>query len=186
MRFEPAALAGDLARLVGEHWVPHFVPQNYRGEWSVLPLRAPVGARHPILRAVSHAGITDWEDTEALAKAPAFRAVLASLQCPVQAARLMRLAPGSEIKQHRDPDLAPEYGTARLHVPVVTNCQAAFWLNDVAVEMAVGELWFLRLADVHRARNDGMTDRVHLVIDVQVNQWLKAMLIAAASARAKA
>lgn len=55
-----AALAADLARLGDETWVTHFVTDHYQGDWSILPLRAPAGATHPILRSVAHPGITAW------------------------------------------------------------------------------------------------------------------------------
>lgn len=186
IRFDPQALAADLARLRDETWTAHFVTDNYRGDWDILPLRAPAGVTHPILRAASHPGVTDWDDTELLAACPAFAAVLASLRCPIEAARLMRLAPGSEIREHRDPDLAAEWGNVRLHVPVVTHPEVAFYLNGARVDMASGEMWYLRLSDPHRVTNGGPSERVHLVIDVRVNSWLETQLFAADSIRSTA
>ncbi len=174
--FDPQPMAADLARLADQSWTAHFVAQNYRGDWSILPLRAPSGVTHPILRAASHPGVTEWEDTELLAACPAFSAVLATLQCPVQAARLMRLTPGSVIHEHSDHDLAAEWGAARLHVPVTTNPDVEFLLNHRQVEMAPGSMWYLRLADPHSVANRGVNDRVHLVIDCTVNDWLAAQL----------
>ena len=178
-RFDAARLGGDLARLRAIDWTPHFVPDNYTGDWSVLPLRAPAGASHPILRIVSNPGAV-WEDTELLAACPYFRAILDGFACPIGAARLMRLGPGSDIHEHRDDDLAPEYGTARLHIPVATNADVDFRLNGRRVDMAVGETWYLRLADRHRVANRGTTDRIHLVIDATVDDWLADALLAAA------
>jgi hypothetical protein len=42
--------------------------------------------------------------------------VVASFAYPLQAVRLMRLAPGSLIKEHRDHDLSFEQGTVRIHI----------------------------------------------------------------------
>jgi hypothetical protein len=39
--------------------------------------------------------------------------------------------------------------------------------------MAPGECWYLRLSDPHRVANRGETDRVHLLIDCRVNDWLR-------------
>lgn len=177
--FDPAPLIADLDRLETGEWTAHFVADNYNGDWSVLPLRAPLGASHPILRITSTPGTENWEDTEFLAVCPAIRAVIASLPAPIGAARLMRLGPGSEIKTHRDWDLSPDQGMVRLHVPIVTNPQVDFRVNDRRVEMAVGELWYLRLADPHRVINAGATARVHLVIDCAMSDELGAMLRAA-------
>jgi hypothetical protein len=38
--------------------------------------------------------------------------------------------------------------------------------------MAPGEGWYLRLSDPHTVANRGDTDRVHLVIDARMNDWL--------------
>ena len=176
MTFDPARLAADLDRLDADDWVAHFVRQNYSGDWSILPLRAPAGAVHPILRVTAHPWTKDWEDTELLAASPYFRQVLAAFECPIEAARLMRLGAGSVIREHNDPDLGAEWGCARLHIPVRTNAAVDFRLNGRRVDMVAGSVWYLRLADPHSVTNGGETARVHLVIDVRMNDWLRDML----------
>lgn len=176
LAFDSARLAADLAAVRGEGWTAHFVSQNYEGDWSVLPLRADARARHPVMMISSPPDATEFADTPFLARTPYFAEVIASFRCPVTVARLMRLAPGSVIREHRDHDLEAESGWARIHVPVTSNPGVEFHLNDVAVTMRPGEAWYLRLADRHRAANRGETDRVHLVIDMQVDDWLAGML----------
>jgi quercetin dioxygenase-like cupin family protein len=180
--FDPAGLREDLAAVMAEHWQEHFVRQNYDGEWSAMPLRAAEGETHPIRKIYSDPGATRFVDEPLLARTPHFRALLDSLECPLRSVRLMRLAPGSEIKTHEDHDLAAEQGKARLHVPVTTGPGVEFRLNGRPVEMAPGELWYLRLSDPHGVTNRGETDRVHLVIDTQMNDWLRAQLDGGASA----
>jgi hypothetical protein len=172
-----APLLADCERLSVPEWTSHFVPAHYAGDWSVLPLRAPAGATHPIQQITSHPSTRQWVPTAHLDAAPAIAALLASLQCPLGTVRLMRLAPGSRIHEHRDDDLDAAWGMARLHVPLATNAQVHFMLNGSAVRMAVGECWYLRLSDLHRVANDGATSRVHLVIDAFVNDWLEARLL---------
>jgi hypothetical protein len=180
--FNAAGLVADLARIDGEaagEWTPHFVQRNYRGDWSALALRAPVGALHPILRIAPNPGCRDWEDTPLLDRCPNFAAVLSAFRCPLEAVRLMRLAPGSAILEHRDHDLAAEEGRARLHVPVITNAGVDFRLNGLRVDMVAGSCWYLRLSDPHQASNGGSIARVHLVIDALVDDWLAGLLTAA-------
>ncbi len=74
---------------------------------------------------------TDFVDTPVLAAAPYLRQVLAAFACPLMSMRLMRLAPRSLIKEHRDHDLAYEDGRVRIHIPVLTNEQVHFRLNGV-------------------------------------------------------
>lgn len=178
--FESGPLAADLAKLAASVWTPHFVTQNYDGDWSVIALRAPAGAHHPVQMIYSDPACTDFIDTPVLAASPAFRAALAAFACPLRAVRLMRLSPGSRIKEHRDHDLSFEDGTVRIHVPVTTNTEVDFRLNGLRCPMPAGSAWYLRLSDPHSVANLGTSDRVHLVIDAAVNDWVAELFAQAA------
>lgn len=174
-RFDPNLLARDLASLEGTRWIRHFVQQNYEGEWSVIPLRAPADATHPVRMIYSDPTCRDFKDTPMLEACPYFQKVMGTFQCEVHAARLMRLGPGSRIKEHTDLDLDFDQGKARLHIPVVTNEHVEFFLNQTRVVLGAGECWYLRLADPHLVFNGGTTDRVHLVMDTVVNDWMRGV-----------
>jgi len=176
LRFDAAAMRGDLARLAASDWVDHFVPRNYSGTWTVLPLRAPARATHPIAMIYSDPGCDTFTDTPLLARCPAFQRALSAFECPLQAVRVMKLTPGSEIKPHSDLDLDVEHGRARLHIVVATNPQVEFLLNGTRVRLDEGECWYLRLSDPHAVANRGATDRIHLVVDAVVNPWLETAL----------
>ena len=169
--FDPDRLVADLDRVCGSEWIAHFVKQNYEGVWDVLPLRAKAGATHPVMMIYSDPMARDFVDGPLLAETPYFRELLGAFRCPVRTVRLMRLRPGSRIKEHFDHDLAAEMGSARLHVPITTNPHVEFLLNRTPVTMAPGSAWYLRLSDPHAVTNRGETDRVHLVIDVEANDW---------------
>ncbi|MEK6637932.1 MAG: aspartyl/asparaginyl beta-hydroxylase domain-containing protein [Pseudomonadota bacterium] len=173
-------LVSEVAALPAAAWTRHFVPDNYRGEWSVVPLCAPAEATHPIMQITSPPSCADWVETEYLAACPAIRTALKTLCCSIGAVRLMRLGPASEIREHRDHDLAAEYGSARLHLPLTTNLEVKFLVNKHAVVMQPGEWWYLRLSDPHSVVNHGASDRIHLVVDVQMNDWLAGELRKAA------
>ena len=119
---------------------------------------------------------TEFADTPFLEQTTYFPHVFSALRCPVQAARLMKLSAGSCIREHMDLDLDAEQGTARLHIPVQTNDDVDFRLNGTRVVLREGECWYLRLSDPHAVDNRGQSDRVHLVIDTLVNDWLSEML----------
>lgn len=172
LRFDASPLVADLAALESGDWTEHFVKQNYEGEWSALPLRASATARHPIQMIYPAPGVTEFVDTPWRARMPALSAVIDAFRCPVRTVRLMRLAAGSVIKEHEDLDLDVADGFARVHVPIVTNPEVDFRLNGTRVIMAPGEAWYLRLADPHSVANRGTTARVHLVIDLVVDDWL--------------
>ena len=174
--FDADLLARDLRGLSTVGWTQHFVQQNYDGDWSVIPLRGQAGAKHPVMMIYSDPTCTDFEDTPMLAACPYFRQVLDRFQAPLRAVRLMRLTPGSVIKEHNDMDLSFEEGTVRIHVPVVTNAGVEFYLNRSRVVLDAGSCWYLRLSDPHSVANRGSSDRVHMVIDAAVNDWVADIL----------
>jgi Aspartyl/Asparaginyl beta-hydroxylase len=174
--FEPELLARDLQSLSTVDWIKHFVSQNYEGDWSVIPLRGKAGATHPIMMIYSDPTCREFADTPMLAVCPYYREVLATFQAPLQAVRLMRLTAGSVIKEHADYDLSFEDGTVRLHIPVVTNPDVEFYLSRQRVVLEAGSCWYLRLADPHSVANNGGTDRIHMVIDATVNDWMSRLL----------
>lgn len=179
--FDPALLAADLDAFAESDWTAHFVRDNYRGDWSALPLRAPLGETHRLRMIYSDRTNPYFVDTLLLERAPNFRRALARFECPLRSVRLMRLGPGSAILDHHDLDLDADLGRARLHVAVTSNDGVEFHLNGLPVEMAPGSVWYLRLGDPHRAENRGPSARIHLVIDAEVNAWLEEMLRAGIS-----
>lgn len=178
--FDAEALAADLAAFGEQDWTRHFVRDNYEGAWAALPLRAAVGETHPTRMIGVLPFEHEFADAPLLDRAPALRAALGRFQCPLKAARLMRLGAGARIREHVDPDLDAGAGRARLHVPLTTNPDVTFLLAGTRIEMAPGSTWYLRLTEPHAVSNDGADDRVHLVIDAVVDDWLGGMLRAAA------
>ena len=143
-------------------------------------MRGKAGARHPVMMISADPSVTEFEDTPTLHGCPYFREVLDIFACPLCTVRLMRLTPGSVIKEHSDVQLSVEEGTVRLHIPVVTNPDVEFYLNGSRVLLEAGSAWYLRLTDPHKVYNKGESDRIHMVIDATVNDWLKGLLETAA------
>ncbi len=78
--------------------------------------------------------------------------------------RLMRLAPGSEVRLHVDFNYH-WVSRVRIHVPVVTEPGVMFHCADQRVHMAPGECWLFNSWRRHRVTHDGSADRIHLVVD---------------------
>jgi ribosomal protein S18 acetylase RimI-like enzyme len=176
LQFNPARLQADLAALMAVEFVPHFNTEYYQGDWSVAPLRS-VGGRADHIYPDPTAK-AQFADTPLLARCAYVREILATLRCPQQAVRFLRLQAGSVIKEHRDYQLGFEDGEVRLHIPVRTNPEVEFVLNQIRVIMKEGECWYLNVNQPHRVANRGATDRVHLVVDCVVNDWLRDQLLA--------
>jgi len=175
LTFDACLLARDLDRLSRGQWIRHYVKANYDGDWSILPLRSPAGETHPIRMISADPTTRSFVDTPLLEGCDYFRRVLDSFECPLRVVRLMRLTPGSRIKEHTDHVLSFEDGIVRVHVPVTTNDAVEFHLNQQRVVLEAGSAWYLRLSDPHSVANHGSTDRVHLVIDANVNDWVEAL-----------
>ncbi len=176
MAFPVEALLAELQALPPEAWVDHFVSANYEGSWRILPLRGPAGETHPIRMATSHPGQVDFADTPFLARSPALRGVLDRFECGLRSVRVMALGAGSFIREHRDPDLDGRGDTIRLHIALLTHGGVRFLLNGAPVPFRAGECWFLRLSDPHAVDNPGPGERIHLVIDAELNPWLQGLL----------
>lgn len=177
-QFDVAKLQADLACILAKEFIPHFNTAYYQGDWSAVPLRSVGGSTDQIYPDPT--AKNNFADTPLLARCPYIREVLASIRCPQQAVRFLRLKVGSVIKEHRDHELGFDDGEVRLHIPVITNPQVEFMLNQVRVVMNEGECWYLNVNQPHRVANHGMVDRIHLVIDCVVNDWLRELMLATA------
>jgi quercetin dioxygenase-like cupin family protein len=173
LQFDADALAAEVQALPRDSWIPHYNRGVYEGEWGGVPLRSVGGA--PQLYA-NPAADEPYADTAVLDRCPECRRVLEQFRSPLLSVRLLALAPGAVIKEHRDYRLAWEDGEVRIHVPVITAPEVGFWLNGTRVEMAVGTAWYLNLSDPHRVENRSGRDRIHLVIDSIVDDWLTELM----------
>jgi hypothetical protein len=171
-------LARDLASIPADAWVAHFNDGYHDGGWSGVSLRGVDGDARTLFPGAAQD--TSHTDTPLLARCPAIAAALSRVLCPVGPVRLLRLLPGGQIREHRDHGLRMELGVARLHVPIITGHDVEFYLGGDLVAMRPGECWYLNFDLPHRVHNLGATDRVHLVIDCRVNDWLRAMIASAA------
>jgi hypothetical protein len=100
--------------------------------------------------------------------------------------RLMQLQPGGgELQRHTDQtdkDSGVDDGKLmRFHIPILTNSKVLFTSWDMrgkehTVNMAAGEVWYLDTRKPHRAVNNGDSERVHLVVDVEANDQVRALL----------
>lgn len=100
--------------------------------------------------------------------------------------RFMKLAPlKGELERHTDQVDCDSGGSvgklARLHYPIKTNPKVVFTVwdcdgNEQSVHMKEGECWFLDTRKPHKAVNGGDEERIHLVVDVLVNERIRNML----------
>lgn len=179
LTFDAGELVRDLSLLAPTDWEPHFNKPYYEGDWSGAALRSVDGTPNRLYPDPTASG--RYADTRLRDRLPRLSAALDAFRCELLAARLLRLGPGSRIREHRDHNLSLSDGEARIHVPVLTSPEVRFTLDGEVVGMAPGEAWYLDLNLPHRVENPGTGDRVHLVVDCVVNDWLLSQLPAAAA-----
>ncbi len=91
-----------------------------------------------------------------------------------------RMAPGGEIKPHRDANAAAKW-PHKIHVPLLTNDRVTFFIEGTGYHMPEGEAAEVNNMGVHAVKNDGDTDRIHLIFeyfdpDQPTPDWLSRVI----------
>jgi mannose-6-phosphate isomerase-like protein (cupin superfamily) len=166
--FDPDRLRKDLRACEAIDWPQHFHTSDYSGQWSGLALRSASGTASDIY---SHPGGTRYIDTPLLELCPYIANVLNVFECEKESIRLLRLAPGAQIKEHRDVHTGYQFDVFRVHIPIETSEQVQFRVGGHALEMQQGECWYADFSQPHSVENCGATARVNLVLDCKRNDW---------------
>lgn len=150
--------------------------------YNVLPLRAPAHLvdssipRPPPAADYADGSWADWLDTPALKAAPYLTEVVDTFRrhTTVTLVRILRLEPGSPVNEHTDPTLGlhVERSVVRMTIPIQSEPEVVFYLNNEPVPMQPGECWYLRLTDPHRITHGGRLERINMTIDMVPNEWV--------------
>jgi len=169
-RFDSARLQADLSLVRAGEWQPHYNANDYGGEWRGVALRS-IGGASSQLSDHSGSPFMAFSATDILQRCGYFREVLAHFPCPLKAVRLLSLAPGSFVREHCDPDLGYENGEMRIHVPIRTSADVEFYLAGERLALGEGNCYYLNVSLPHRIANRGSEARIHLIIDIVVDEW---------------
>lgn len=163
-----------------------YLPQREYIYYNVVPLRGSVRQRKATGEGeidFSDPNLFEWGDTPLMDYCPYIKEIVQFFKTDATNVRLMRLEAGAEVKEHRDPTLDASFRTViRLTVPIFSNDNVTFLLNDVPVPMQPGEVWYMRLSDRHAVFNNNAEERINLSIDLVYNEWLEEKLLSLASA----
>jgi aspartyl/asparaginyl beta-hydroxylase len=141
----------------------------HKGEWTGIALYS-MGGKDSVFP--SSPGMDRYQETEQLQRAPYFKQILDDLECPKEVVRILFLPPGGHIKDHFDFHTSFQFGLLRLHIPIVTHPDVAFIIDGQRMNWKAGELWYGDFSRVHSVQNDSQIVRIHMVIDVQINDFL--------------
>jgi quercetin dioxygenase-like cupin family protein len=82
-------------------------------------------------------------------------------------AMLTRMKPQSTIARHKDRGEVTK-ASHRIHVPIITNQQCIFTIENDEKHLQAGSVWLIDNTDrFHSVRNDGNEHRIHLIVDAQ-------------------
>lgn len=144
----------------------------HKGEWTGIALHS-MGGKDSVFP--SSPGMDRYEETESLRRTPYFKQILDELECPKEVVRILFLPPGGHIKDHFDFHTSFQFGLVRLHIPILTDPDVAFVIDGNRMNWKAGELWYGDFSRVHSVKNDSQIVRVHIVIDVQINDFLLSL-----------
>ena len=117
-----------------------------------------------------------YRKTPALALAPYIASVIDSFGTEPKRVRLMGLQPKKSIFWHYDRgETIDNANSVRLHLPIVTNRTVLFQISHEDVYWDEGELWYGDFSFPHRLYNSGERVRIHLVMDLMVNDHIRSL-----------
>ena len=173
-RFEPERLKADLALIRSEEWTPHYNQNDFGGDWRGTALRSPTGHITNLLAPFT--GASTFADTPLMNRCGHFREAVSAFLCPLKSVRLLSLAPGSYIREHTDNALVYEDGEMRIHIPVQTSEEVEFYVAGERLRFEEGRSYYVNVNLPHRITNRGSAERIHLIIDVEVNDWVHELV----------
>jgi hypothetical protein len=183
LEFDGARLVEDLGRVLNDEWIAHpygeFGGVYQRGVYYVAALLTDDGATEnitPNLPRTQQTREAPVRPTPLLRRCPYFQEVLERFECEFNIARLLAMEPGLLLKKHIDRMVTRSYQLARIHIPIVTNPKARFFVHGQWIHPRVGECWYVDAAVPHLVQNGGAERRVHLVMDCVVNDFINDLV----------
>ena len=173
----------------------HYSNYNKKKSWGALSLRGYTADPAFITKPVEMSKKWQLEhieeefkmqDTRLRTALPQVEELLELFPGKLHRVRLMKLVPnGGELERHTDqvdPDSGVQNGKVmRFHFPLITNDNVVFTMWGVdgkpkSANMKVGECWYLDTRKPHQAINNGDSDRIHLVVDVEANDEVRELI----------
>lgn len=154
LTFSHAKLADEISQFGEEEWRAH--PQRFEGNTSLV-LVSTNGEENDDFSG-------PMKPAPRLQQTPYIRQVMASFNTVIGRSRLMRLSPGASVAHHTDMHYFWR-NHLRIHIPILTEPEVAFYCDNEEVHMAPGESWTFDNWRGHSVENRSEKTRIHLVID---------------------
>jgi hypothetical protein len=182
LSFDPVPIAQEIRVAESSStWIDHWAGGLAAKEtWGLISLIAGPGDLYAA-DAIRLGSDSSFRATEILAELPHTRSIIDAFQTEVLRARFMKLKAGAVIKEHRDfayfggQRWSFERGRIRVHIPIVTGANVFWMLSRKRIDMKAGDAWYVNVCMPHSVENRGDTDRIHLVLELEVNDWVRTM-----------
>jgi hypothetical protein len=175
--FDPDRMWAEVRAVeAGSGWLDHYDRALAAG-WKAIPLVSRHG-RTDDPESQRWGDVREFRRTPVVDRMPYFRRVLDAFACPHGRVRVLKLLPGATVGRHRDAGgeaAGYAYGKVRLHVPIRTNDRVYFDLAGRRVRMAPGRLYYCDFTRPHAVYNGGAEPRVHLVLDLVLDDFLRGV-----------
>jgi hypothetical protein len=87
-------------------------------------------------------------------------------------AEFINMLPSSRVRMHKDrSDIL--YVSRRFHIPIKTNKLVYFVSNDEKMNLEQGNIYELNNINYHGVYNNSLENRIHLIVDVLPDEYLK-------------
>jgi hypothetical protein len=174
MKFDVERMRKEYDLLKNESWLGHYDPTLSR-EWKAILLVSLDGKTIDEESQRGSYEMSRMKRTEIVSKLPYFEEILDNFKCPHGRIHILKLSPGAGINMHRD--IGHEAANialkkVRLHIPIYTNDDVTFFVGGEKIKMIPSNLYYVNFSKSHYVKNEGTEDRIHLVLDLDVNDWL--------------
>ena len=145
--------------------------------WEAIPLHTVNGKTGNIATIPVNVTGKIFQPNQILLKCHYFQEILKELNTEIYLVRLMKLKANGYIAPHKDKLLNQD--VIRCHIPIITNPDVHFYIGNKEKKdyyLETGNLYYINACNSeHYVKNNSEIDRIHLVIDLKLNDFIKKL-----------
>ena len=169
LHFDAQTLRKECERILAEYHPLEQHGDDHAGGWKAIGLISPDGDPFEDHNLKDRPHLK----TPALKLAPYLESIIDGLDCETKRVRMMQLLPGERILWHCDSTETIDSLNARVHIPIVTNAGVHFQISHEDCRWEPGRLWYGDFSFPHRLHNAGGEPRIHVVLDLVINDFVR-------------
>jgi hypothetical protein len=140
---------------------------DHDGGWEVVSLYSETGDAATVVKNIN----SNTAPTEIIKyfsyTHEVIKELLKKYNCQPRRIRFSTLKAKKKINWHRDWDESMEYGNSRLHLPLIVNDKCKSNLCHESYQWNPGGLFYGDYSFPHQIINEGLDERLHLIIDLK-------------------